>query len=139
MWMPDLIAKSKRVVKHLNHCIFAVLLMMVGAGSSSCLQCVAWAGMLYKFSHETAFTDAVVKTFDGRHPCQLCTTIAREKQKEEKSPEALKKDFKIDKFLAAAAIKAPPPTGKGFDYCAFRNISCPDYCPTPPVPVPRQA
>ena len=127
------------VVKRLKICIFAVLVLMVGAGPSACLQCVAWAEMLHNFSREGSFADAVVKTFDGRHPCQLCTTIAREKQKEQKSPAALNKDFKIDKFLIAPAIAALPPTGKDFDYCGFRNIPCPEYCPAPPVPVPRQA
>jgi hypothetical protein len=95
--------------------------------------------MLHNFSREGSFADAVLKTFDGRHPCQLCTTIVREKQKEQKSPAALTKDFKIDKFLAGTAIAALPPAGKDFDYFAFRNIPCPEYCPAPPVPVPRRA
>ena len=39
------------------------------------LQTAAWAGMLVTYSRDGSFRDAVVKTFDGKHPCSLCRAI----------------------------------------------------------------
>ncbi len=51
------------------------------------LQSVAWAGMLADYSQDASFTMAWSKTFDGQHPCKLCTSIqkgrAEEKQQDQ--------------------------------------------------------
>src|SRR5437588_11570426 len=49
------------------------------------LQAVAWAGMIVSYSQEAPLGEAVVKTFDGQHPCKLCRQIAQGKQSEKKS------------------------------------------------------
>ncbi len=50
--------------------------LAVGTGAHwMVLQSVAWTGMLYDYSREATLTEAVQKTFDGRHPCKLCRTI----------------------------------------------------------------
>jgi len=49
------------------------------------LQVVAWAGMIVSYSQEAPLGEAVVKTFDGEHPCNLCKQIAKGKQSEKKS------------------------------------------------------
>jgi hypothetical protein len=56
-------------------------------------QSVAWVGMVVNYSQNATFTEALVKTFDGKHPCALCQGIARGKQSERKSqfPPELKK------------------------------------------------
>jgi hypothetical protein len=52
------------------------------------LQTVAWTGMIVKNSRNSSFTEAVSKTFDGKHPCKLCKAIqqgrAEEKQQQQK-------------------------------------------------------
>jgi len=52
------------------------------------LQSVAWVSMIVTYSHEASFTEAVSKTFDGKHPCCMCKAIkkarAEENQKDEK-------------------------------------------------------
>jgi hypothetical protein len=57
------------------------------------LQSAAWVGMVVSYSQNTPFTVAVVKTFDGKHPCSLCKHIAQGRQSEKKteSPPAAKK------------------------------------------------
>lgn len=51
------------------------------------LQSVAWVAMLADYSHDASFTEAWSKTFDGQHPCKLCTSIqkgrAEEKQQDQ--------------------------------------------------------
>jgi len=49
------------------------------------LQAVAWAAMIVSYSQEAPLGEAVVKTFDGQHPCRLCTQIAKGKQSEKKA------------------------------------------------------
>jgi len=39
------------------------------------LQSVAWVSMLANYSRNASFAEACSKTFDGLHPCQLCTAI----------------------------------------------------------------
>ena len=48
------------------------------------LQAIAWAGMVITYSHDASLSEAVVKTFDGKHPCVLCKQIAKGKQSERK-------------------------------------------------------
>ena len=51
------------------------------------LQSIAWAGMLASYSQDASFNVAWSKTFDGQHPCKLCTAIqkgrAAEKQQDQ--------------------------------------------------------
>ncbi len=49
------------------------------------LQAVAWAAMIVSYSQEAPLGEAVVKTFDGQHPCTLCKQIAKGKRSEKKS------------------------------------------------------
>ncbi len=57
------------------------------------LQSVAWVGMVVSYSEQGTFTEALSKTFDGRHPCPLCKEIAKSRKAEKKSaiPAPLKK------------------------------------------------
>ncbi len=62
----------------------------------SLLQSVAWMRMVVCYSQEGCFCEALAKTFDGKHPCCLCTAIAKCRQsqkKPEQGPVARKFDF----------------------------------------------
>lgn len=48
------------------------------------LQTVAWTTMLANNLQSCSIHDAVVKTFDGNHPCPLCKAIAAAKKSEQK-------------------------------------------------------
>ena len=65
------------------------------------LQSVAWVGMMVNYSCQGSLKDAVVKTFDGQHPCPLCKLV-REGKKNEKKPEAQQNVKQID-LLAGPA------------------------------------
>ena len=49
------------------------------------LQTVAWTTMLAGNLQSSSFHDAVMKTFDGNHPCPLCKAIAVAKKSEQKN------------------------------------------------------
>jgi hypothetical protein len=65
----------------------------------SFFQSLAWIGMVVTYSQHATLSEALVKTFDGKHPCALCKEIAKGKRSEKKSefPPQLKKF----EFLAA--------------------------------------
>ncbi|MGD0616012.1 MAG: hypothetical protein ABSA69_11295 [Verrucomicrobiota bacterium] len=48
------------------------------------LQSIAWTRMLADNLGGCSFTEAVHKTFDGKHPCCLCKAIAAGRKAEQK-------------------------------------------------------
>jgi len=51
------------------------------------LQAIAWANMVTVYSRDVSLAVAISKTFDGKHPCMLCKSIAEGKRTEKKSKE----------------------------------------------------
>ncbi len=51
--------------------LVALLLIVVVGGHWFCLQFVAWVGMFAKFSQTCTFTEALVKTFNGKYLIEL--------------------------------------------------------------------
>ena len=82
------------------------------------LQSVAWVGMIVNYSCQGSLKDAMVKTFDGHHPCPLCKLV-RAGKTSEKKPEAQQSVKKIDLFAGPAVA---------FDFPSL---------PAPAFPVPR--
>jgi hypothetical protein len=98
------------------------------------LQSVAWVGMVISYSEDTTLTQALVKTFDGRHPCSLCKEIAQHKQAEKK-PESRPdwKKFEFSYSPVAFIFQAPS---------SFWEMRRPDSAAdllnsAPPAPPPR--
>jgi hypothetical protein len=85
---------AKRVASRVGHqspmksrlavflCVIAVF-QLIG-GHWAVLQATAWVGMLVKYSQSEGMEAGISKTFDGRHPCDLCLNIAKNKQTEKK-------------------------------------------------------
>ena len=98
------------------------------------LQSVAWVGMVVNYSQSGTVTEALTKTFDGKHPCPLCKAVAAGKAEEEKS------DFTLE----LKKLEYPPAQGR-FDLVAptqFRllpqsGFSTEALTHEPPVPPPR--
>lgn len=79
-----------------------VLALSCSIGLHWCFfQSVAWMGMVITYSEHTSLADALVKTFDGKHPCALCRQIAKERQSDKKSPSPV--HLKKLEFLAIKA------------------------------------
>jgi hypothetical protein len=92
--------------------------------------------MLIRYSNETTLSKAIEMTFDGKHPCRLCT-IAQEGKKQER--EQPKKQGKSDERLQ---LGMPPlitflfhsfPPERSAAIAAFPGIRF----ERPPVPPPR--
>ena len=90
--------------------------------------------MVINYSQNTTLTEALAKTFDGKHPCALCKEIAKGKQSEKKSEFPLQ--LKKFEFLAVQAqfIFAAP---KNFWLLITTDDFLKSAVLTPPTPPPR--
>jgi hypothetical protein len=99
------------------------------------LQSAAWVGMVIHYSQDAPLKEALVKTFDGKHPCALCKEIAKGKTSEKKSESApAGKRFEFSYSSAAFVFIAPSHCWK----TGWPNDSLSSLARTPPVPPPRQ-
>jgi hypothetical protein len=68
-----------------------IILLVLSLGLHwALLQTMAWTGMLFTYSRDATFRTAIVKTFDGQHPCSLCNAVksGRAEQKKQDQPQA---------------------------------------------------
>jgi hypothetical protein len=100
------------------------------------LQTVAWTGMVLNYSQTAPLTEALAKTFDGKHPCNLCKLVDAGK-KSEKKQEAQKPASKLEVFLAANQAVLFPPRFVQPSSVASHTVMARFL--TPPTPPPRQA
>ena len=63
--------------------VVLALVAMLGAHWAA-LHTVAWTAMLAENLRTHSFSESIVRTFDGKHPCPLCQAIAAGKQSEKK-------------------------------------------------------
>ncbi len=116
---------------------FAVILSLVTMLSAHwlVLQSIAWTSMLAGNLRSAPFREAVVKTFDGKHPCSLCKAIdagRKSEQKKEFTGQTCKLEFppaadnsifiaslhfptvpQSDAFRAARPLRPPTPPPRG--------------------------
>ncbi len=98
------------------------------------LQSVAWTTMLVANARHEPFSEAVAKTFDGAHPCDLCHAVADGKKSEKKS-EVLPTVVKMDLICTLRTLQCLPPW-VSYEYPRM-NSAIPERFPSPPVPPPR--
>jgi hypothetical protein len=74
------------------------------------LQGIAWTGMLINYTTEGTLAEAVVKTFDGEHPCALCQLVeeGRGKQKPLQGSDTKITGKKLDALLVTMPVVIPP-------------------------------
>ena len=90
-------------LSRLSRAFVAIALALSVGAQWPLLQSIAWLNMLVTFSAEEGIHQAVVKTFDGKHPCKLCKFVEEGKQAEKKSPtqQTLKK---LDPMVLASSV-----------------------------------
>jgi hypothetical protein len=116
-----------------------VLLLVLTLGLHwTLLQTVAWTGMLISYSRDASLSEAVSKTFDGKHPCKMCKVIkqarAEEKQQQKQEP---KPDSKIKLALPEIAFSLISPASESELPSVDQWATARSY--EPPKPRPRAA
>ena len=113
--------------------VVVALLVTVTGGHWAFLQTAAWVRMTIDYSQKDGLSVALQKTFDGRHPCNICRLISTEKKSEQKK-QTQKFETKLDFFFNAKMIALYPP--------AFPSVCVSLESPNsrierPPAPPPR--
>ena len=119
--------------------VMALALFLVAGGHWAMLQGVAWATMVRDFSKTGSLTEAVEKTFDGKHPCAMCKKLSNARASEEKAPVTVKVDKKAEVFVASARSESPMPLARPIAYGPAPFVVMPERFFAPPVPVPIAA
>jgi hypothetical protein len=73
------------VLVRFGHVLMLVALLAATGAHWAALQSVAWTTMLAENFQSASLSQALVKTFDGKHPCPLCRAVAAGKTAEQKS------------------------------------------------------
>jgi hypothetical protein len=98
------------------------------------LQSIAWTTMLVANAKQTSLTQAVARTFNGNHPCDLCKRIDSA-QHSQKKPVAQPPPGKPDLICPASIIRIIS-SFQDFHYAAI-TIPVSARVQSPPVPPPR--
>ena len=123
-------AVSSRLLKWLA----VVILTFVLGGHWAILQSVAWMTMVAGYSQIDPLKQALVKTFDGKHPCPLCKFVAKGKKSEQKQA-TQKLLTKLDFFLATSPVGLFPPARDPLQFAPLCSAGA--LGETPPTPPPR--
>ncbi len=98
------------------------------------LQSVAWTTMLAENLSCGSVSQAVSRTFDGKHPCPLCKAIAAGKKSEKKKDSTLQlQKLEFPPASENLALASPLEYGAPLPPVAFPKIRI----QRPPVPPPR--
>ena len=93
----------------LANLIVGLTLVCAIGGHWMILQSIAWCGMVVSYSQHSSLAEALVKTFNGKHPCTLCKVVQNGK-KEESKQTFLKLESKLDLLLVRSTpLLYPPP------------------------------
>ena len=118
----------------LQHWLIVTLLTLAVGGHWVMLQSVAWMGMAISYAQTDTLKVALVKTFDGNHPCTLCRVVQAGKRAG-KTTDTQRVETKVDFFLVTrqVIIFSRPPTP--FQTAGIRLM--PARAESPPTPPPR--
>ena len=124
---------TTRLFHRIARFLVLIAAVQILGGHWAVLQSVAWAKMLVEYAQQDPLRVAIVKTFDGEHPCSICHTVSDGRKKEEKR-EATITVAKIDAVLAPA-VDLPRVEVAGSSYSLVR-ISAVTRADAPPTPPP---
>lgn len=99
------------------------------------LQSVAWVGMIVSYSERAPLKEALVQTFDGKHPCCLCKAIAAGKKSEQKSEFTLQiQKLEFPPIEESFVLIVP----SQFQLLPLANTFAVSLLQEPPTPPPRK-
>jgi hypothetical protein len=112
----------------------ALALLQISGGHWAAFQVTAWVGMLVKYSEAEGVEVGISKTFDGKHPCDLCVRIAKNTQTEKKQGSQLD----AAKIYLVAHIQGWTLQPPHSSWCLRSSIAAlAGSDSSPPVPPPR--
>lgn len=126
-----------RRLRLVGYAAAAVAMFLMAGGHWGALQTVAWSGMLWTYSQEDgSWLSGMKKTFDGEHPCTMCTSIKTGQENERTLPAAIASLKKLEAFPAPLCAALPPRDCRDFVFPAAGAVRPAARSDAPPVPVP---
>jgi hypothetical protein len=131
---PDAAPTFRRLRSRITKLIIVLTLTLSLGLHWTFLQSVAWVGMVVTYSRDSSISQAIDKTFDGKHPCKLCQAV-QDGKKSERKQDTQNPVSKIELFFAEStsfevfANNFLPASGSEVRF-STRDDS-------PPVPPPR--
>jgi len=121
----------------LSRFVAAFAICVAIGGHWLALQSIAWATMVVNYSQHCSFGQAIVQTFDGKHPCGLCNQINKARDSEKKQdwqPSTGKPDLICTTRRVVLLLPFSP-----FDYPEVAiSVTCgSEQPPSPPPRSPR--
>lgn len=89
--------------------VVAAFALLLTVGPLGLLQVVAWTGMALDYSARYGLADGLQRTFDGKHPCKLCTKISQVRQERPEGQATVTLPPVKFVCVAAASLSAPEP------------------------------
>lgn len=138
-------SSSLSLLRRAAAALAALALLCESGGHWVILQSIAWAGMVASYAQDRPLAEAVADTFDGQHPCDLCTAVAEGQKHERRGGDKSTptQDFKGLKKLTVRLAEVPIglPADPAVSYLlapdapAAASVRAED----PPTPPPRAA
>lgn len=115
--------------------LMVVAIVSASGGHWAVVQSVAWTRMLVEDASGSSLAQAIQKTFDGQHPCDLCKSIASAKAKEKRQTFGASDAAKLLLFFqpSAVTILRYQPTA----WQAVRSDAVGQWREAPEAPPPR--
>jgi hypothetical protein len=85
-----------RLLRRIGLPLTYVAMFSIAGGHWAALQVLAWTQMARAYSRSADVVDALIKTFDGKHPCTLCCKVKEGRQKEKRDPASAKVSKKTE-------------------------------------------
>lgn len=121
------------MIQRLARVIVLLVAVQLLGGHWIALQSAAWVGMVISYSQEDSLVDALEKTFDGKHPCELCMAV-KKGHSEEQNQQVAKVLAKLDAVLVPA-LEVPVRYATTLEYESIEQHSCARNI-VPPTPPP---
>ena len=126
-----------RLLRTIGLPLIYVAMFSIAGGHWAALQVFAWTQMARTYSRSADVVDALIKTFDGKHPCTLCYKVKEGRQKEKRDPAAAKVSKKTEVFATSASDNLRQPLSENFSFPRLGDFVFSARAEAPPRPVPR--
>jgi len=93
--------------------------------------------MVVEYSRDNSVAEAVLKTFDGEHPCAMCKTISKVRSEERKSPALVFQIKKDGSFISLKSVGLTIPMETKTILFNLLSVAYQSVRFEPPIPVPR--
>jgi hypothetical protein len=124
------------VIQRLTQTLLFLAAVQLLGGHWLALQSVAWVGMMVSYSRGESMGRALIKTFDGTHPCSLCEVV-KKGHGDERKRDLPAFSAKIEAVVAAKP-QLPEPAVRSMAF-TLQNEEFAALAHAPPTPPPLAA